>query len=301
MDQYSRAFYELKFSNRFMRLKAMAFQDFFADLMEKAYPAGDFIRVRPWGAQGDRKNDGYVRSRRMLFQVYAPYELGERATINKINEDFAGALPYWEKHFDTWVFVHNAMDGLPPSVATRLLELDGETTGIAVSWWGHEELRQEVFKLREEDIAALLGPAPSLRDFAQMGFAKLKPILDAIARREAPLDAEIGPVPRDKVEINRLSANVELLIQLGRRRSNVVRDFLAAYPDPQYGDEVVQAFRLKYEEVKNAGLTPDQIFQEVQIFAGGNLAGNPGHQAAVLTVVAYLFDQCDIFEGAKGE
>jgi len=62
MDRSSRAFYELVFENKFLRLRASAFQDFFADLMEKGYPGGDFIRVRPWGRQGDRKNDGYLRS-----------------------------------------------------------------------------------------------------------------------------------------------------------------------------------------------------------------------------------------------
>jgi hypothetical protein len=296
MDRYSRAYWEMGFENRFLRHKAMAFQDFFGDIMEKRCPGGDFIRVRPWGNQGDRKNDGYLRSRRMLFQVYAPNEFTERETIKKIDDDFDGALPYWKEYFNTWVFVHNSREGLSPGVTARLLELGQKQKDIEVTWWGFEELRRELFSLCEEDISALLGPAPSPRDFAEIGFEKIKPVLDVISRAPVPAELELSAVPRDKVQINRLSQNTELLIQLGRRRSHIVRKFLIGYPDPQFGDEVVQAFRARYDALRASGVGPDHIFQELQVFAGGERTSDTGHQAAVLTVLAYLFDQCDIFE-----
>ena len=86
--------------------------------MELRY-SGDFVRVRPWGNVGDRKNDGYLRSRRMLFQAYAPLVTRLRTLITKINEDFAGALPYWKEHFDEWILVHNHKDGVPADVLKR--------------------------------------------------------------------------------------------------------------------------------------------------------------------------------------
>jgi hypothetical protein len=67
--------------------------------MSKAYP-GDFIPCRPWGNVGDRKNDGYLKSERILFQVYAPNEMKMAETVKKIEEDFTEALPYWQKDFD---------------------------------------------------------------------------------------------------------------------------------------------------------------------------------------------------------
>lgn len=72
--------------------------------MEKRYPA-DFARVRPWGNVGDRKNDGYLKSKRQLFQLYAPNELTAAVTIAKIEEDFTGALPHWKEYFDTWILL----------------------------------------------------------------------------------------------------------------------------------------------------------------------------------------------------
>ncbi|MBN2716125.1 MAG: hypothetical protein JXX14_09745 [Deltaproteobacteria bacterium] len=299
MDQYQRAYWEMAFKARFLESKGMAFQNFFAEVMEKGYPYGDFLRVRPWGQQGDRKNDGYLSSKRTLFQVYAPNELKESVTISKIEEDFTGALPWWKEFFDTWVFVHNSREGLSPGVTSCLLSLKKEQKDISIQWWGFEELRKELFKLDAHDIGAILGPAPMSRDFVNIGFDKIKPILDTVSRAKANLEVTLSTVPRDKVEINRLSENTEVLIQAGRRRSDVVDKFFAVYPDPQFGDDVVQAFRQKYEHLRDAQLEPDRIFQELQKFAGGEAIGEPAQQAAVLTVLAYLFDRCDIFESIR--
>lgn len=118
MDQFTRAYYEAIFRCAFLEKGGEAFQDLFSSIMEKRYPS-DFIRTRPWGNQGDRKNDGYVRSTRTLFQVYAPNDLSEAATLAKIDEDYLGAIPFWKAHFDQWVFVHNSVIGLGPGVERK--------------------------------------------------------------------------------------------------------------------------------------------------------------------------------------
>jgi hypothetical protein len=109
------AFYELKFENAFLRTKGDEFQTFFERLMGLAYKA-DFMACRPWGKQGDRKNDGFLKSERRLFQVYAPNEMAASKAIAKITEDFEGAKKHWGSHFDKWSFVHNAEGGLPAHV-----------------------------------------------------------------------------------------------------------------------------------------------------------------------------------------
>src|SRR5450759_4443410 len=103
----SDAYYEQKFETEFLRAKGDAFQTLFERLMGLAYKA-DFMACRPWGNQGDRKNDGFLKSERRLFQVYAPNEMDAAKAKAKIAEDFEGAKQYWGKHFDAWVFVHNA-------------------------------------------------------------------------------------------------------------------------------------------------------------------------------------------------
>src|SRR5216684_4187790 len=112
----------------------------------------DFMPCRPWGAVGDRKNDGYLKSERLLFQVYAPNELKVSQTIAKIREDFTEALRQWKDHFDTWVFVHNTTAGLPPDVMSTLLDLQQHHPHITVTHWGFEELVLRFRKLSSDAL-----------------------------------------------------------------------------------------------------------------------------------------------------
>lgn len=46
-------------------------------------------------------------------------------------------------------------------------------------------------------------------------------------------------------------------------------------------------------------LHPDEIFGRLEAWAGGTANTTPAHKAAVLAVMAYLFDKCEIFEDAQ--
>ena len=100
---YAKISYEKDFRIAFLESKGDEFQRLFEKLMKKVYP-NDFIPCRPWGKDGDCKNDGYLRSQRKLFQVYAPNEIKKEEAIRKINEDFVGAKNHWEEYFDKWIF-----------------------------------------------------------------------------------------------------------------------------------------------------------------------------------------------------
>ena len=41
---------------------------------------------------------------------------------------------------------------------------------------------------------------------------------------------------------------------------------------------------------------PNQIFSELQAWVGGDQLGTTEHQMAVLTVLAYYYERCDIIE-----
>src|SRR5579864_2919048 len=134
MDKLKRSYYELCFENAYLKKVGNEFQDFFSEIMEKCHP-GDFQRVRPWGNAGDWKNDGYFRSARILFQVYAPNEMSANDAVTKIHEDFYGALRYWQQSFDTWVFVHNSRQGLGPHIVAKLNELTIYNSTITICSW----------------------------------------------------------------------------------------------------------------------------------------------------------------------
>lgn len=304
MDPLTRAFFELHFQVSFMKKRGEEFQDFFSSIMEKAHPA-DFQRVRPWGRLGDRKNDGYLLSERTLFQVYAPNELEAAKTIQKIEEDFAEALPYWRGHFSTWIFVHNSQEGLGPEVTKKLLDLGRLHPHLKIRSWGFEELRQRVFRLSEPDLASLLGPAfgpaPTSRGMDYLGIPDLRPVLEQIPRLPPPTEADLRPVPPDKLQLNLLSDHVATLLKAGMRRSPLIRRYFDARSDPTDRDAIAQAFRVKYEELRKGPLAPDEVFVALQKYVDAAPVVPAHRQEAVLAVLAYFFEECDIFERTQQE
>ncbi|VFM98881.1 MAG: hypothetical protein BECKG1743D_GA0114223_103734 [Candidatus Kentron sp. G] len=75
----------------------------------------------------------------------------------------------------------------------------------------------------------------------------------------------------------------------------MVSDFLNSWYDETLGDRLAVAFRAEYERLRGT-MHPNRIFSELQTWIGGSELGSAEHQMAVLTVLAYYFERCDIFE-----
>jgi hypothetical protein len=288
------AFYEQKFENEFLRTKGGAFQTFFERLMGLAYKA-DFMACRPWGNIGDRKNDGYLKSEHCLFQVYAPNEMDSAKATKKIKEDFEGAKPHWGNYFNKWVFVHNAVDGLPPHVQQLLFDFEVANPRIQIRPWGLEELRLRFRKLSSDDKASWFGLAPTDATKAILGFHDLQAVLERIADHPLPATTDIKDVPMGKIEANALSESVARLLKEGMSKSPLVANFLARWHDESLGERLAAAFKAEYQRLRGVNV-PNRVFAELQSWAGGESRGTPEHELAVLTVLAYYFERCDIFE-----
>jgi hypothetical protein len=292
------AYYELRFVDAFRSAKGDAFQTFFEKLMGLAYKA-DFMACCPWGNRGDRKNDGFLKSARRLFQVYAPNEMTEASAISKIKEDFEGAKVHWGTHFDKWVFAHNALDGLAPHIQTVLLDFEKANPGFTLEPWGLEEFRLVFRKLALDDLQSWFGFVPSDETKAHLGFSDLQVVLETIADQIVPSSQPVKDVPMRKIEANALSESVATLLKAGMAKAPLVEDFFGQWHDETFGERVADSFRAKYRDLRGK-LRPDDIFSALESWAGGSDRGSPQHQLAVLAIIAYYFDSCDIFEEPRG-
>ena len=298
MDGYSRAFYEVKFRLEFRSRSGEEFQDFFSSIMESRYP-GDFQRIKPGGPHGDRKCDGYLSSEKKVFQAYAPHTMESRGTISKINQDFTGAKEHWKEQMRAWVFVHNQWRGLPADVLIELNRLTAlvEKLGIVISRCCEPELKQVFFELSEHAIGGILGYSPTPRDFQVLDFKDLQIVIDAISQGSpTELQDDIKTVPPEKLKVNDLSESVQSLLVVGSRKSHLVRELFRKWHDPELGDRIANTFREKYKIFKRSGVAGDDLFQELWMFARGGGVTRPKDEAAVLAVLAFLFEECDIFE-----
>jgi hypothetical protein len=294
----TRAYYEQQFEIQYLRAKGIQFQHLFERLMGLAFK-GDFLACAPWGNAGDRKNDGFLKSARTLFQVYAPEQITASRAIRKIKEDFCGAKQHWGTHFDKWVLVHNSERGLPPDVIEFLLNIDAENPDITVEQWSFANLRDLFRQISIEDLSPWLGAAPTEETKAALGFHTLQPVLESLANTTTPSDIPVLDVPAGKLESNALSDAVASLIRHGMAKTPLIEKFFSQWHDESLGERIAEEFRNHYVRLRET-LPPSRIFEELQKWAGGSERGTPEHEMAVITVIAYYFERCDIYEAPRG-
>jgi hypothetical protein len=269
--------------------------------MGKVYPS-DFMACRPWGKIGDRKNDGYLPSKRILFQVYAPNEMSANESISKINEDLEGAKKYWEEYFNEWVFVHNTHDGrLSPQIIKRLEELKQENPEFRIGHWGYEELLIEFRKLHLVDLESWFGIAVDLQAYSNLGYEELHAVLQHIQVATSNDPDDVREVSRGKIEANLLSIAVADFLKIGMQKYRLVESFFRRWRDPNYEEQLATAFKQRYVEFRDQepALHPDRIFAKLEEWAGGTATKTPTEKAAVLAILAYFFDKCVVFEDAE--
>ena len=97
------------------------------------------------------------------LQVYAPVTVKISEWLNKIGDDFAGALLQWES-MRGWTFVHNQHDGLPPDVAQAILKIKGQNLVLTVEPWPPSRLLELSKNLTEERLIGLFGHPPREQD-----------------------------------------------------------------------------------------------------------------------------------------
>lgn len=289
--------YRLKFQYAFATKNGSEFQGFIEQIFKRRF-GSDFIPIKPYGASGDKKCDGILRSTKQLFQVYAPEQMKSSDTVAKVKEDFAGAVKQWGEHFTHWIFLHNQR-ALPPDVALCLIQLDGKDEK-KVMQWAEAEVENLVQALPAADLEAVFGVLPNFHNLSAVSAADIRTVIEVVAQQPAVVE-DVAVVQGGKLEANMLSEDVKALLRAGAQKSRLVGELFHKWHDPQLGDRIATAFRKKYLELKQLGVVGDAAFIELWYFAGGGRGGTAAHERASLALLTFLFEQCDIFEGAASQ
>lgn len=293
MHPETREMYEIRFKIRVYEGRGNVYQELFSDIMQRAHP-NDFMKTRPWGKLGDQKNDGFLKSERHLYQVYAPNEMTAPEAVKKIETDFLGALPHWGAHFDKWSFVHNAYDGLGPHIQQTILGLEQKHVPVKLFPFSPIDLARKLFGLSEEDIAQVLGVPYKPTRSAQITFDEIKHALEQLAHTLPEQPAAIHEVPPGKLTANGLSQNSRNLVRMGMGLAPRVGEFFDTYRfNPELGNRVAEVLRTEYVRLKKSGMSPDAIYSALFAFVRRHQQSS---EAAALAILAYFFERCDIFE-----
>lgn len=86
----------------------------------------EFTPIKTQGNIGDRKNDGYIPSKGIYYQVYAPERIDATEAINKIENDIDGLIKYWNdvcpiKEYN--FVINDKYKGAYPTINAKILEV----------------------------------------------------------------------------------------------------------------------------------------------------------------------------------
>ena len=154
---------------------ATEFQRLVEEASAKLRPG--FIKVRPYGSQGDNKSDGLYWEDGTHFQVYSPLDYKQDALLKKIEIDLAGAIEN-QKGLQRWVFVYNVRFGLQPDIEPALAEQRLKYPDVAIEPLSSEDLwaqmRDQLDVQRRAEVLLAAVPDYASLTLPQEGEAELK-------------------------------------------------------------------------------------------------------------------------------
>ena len=135
------------------------------------------------------------------------------------------------------------------------------------------------------------------RSVTRLSFEELKPVVEHIAKMLAnPMVTLDSPPSVTNLEKNSLDQESAEFLQIGRRRVSLVEDYFAEHHDLALGDKIATAMQSQYQLLLDTGLDSDRVLVGLQRFVGWDNGDTASHYTAVLAVITYFFDRCDIFE-----
>lgn len=278
-----------------------SFQEFFSIVMAQLH-GDDFVRVRPFGVLGDKGCDGYLVSNGQLFACYGAVA-GESKRVAKLTEkmidDYGKANAKLNSIMREWYMVHNLVEGMPVEAILTLKALADSDSKRKFGFIGIEGFKDRVFKLNPYQIEMLLGPAASESDAKNLDAATLRSLIHELATEADAIDfnsLDLRPVPPDKLVYNDLPNHWKLLITGGWKNAHLVGAYFDRHRDPLTGERVAKLFRDRYADLNAQHLQPGDIMASLYELVTGIGNVQPQQQVAAQALLAFLFENCDIFK-----
>lgn len=281
------------------------FEDLFVKIMCKSNP--NFKPVKAYGRIGDRKNDGFDRCTGTYYQVFAPENVKKENTIydavKKVREDFQGLKKHWNnicpiKEF--FYVVNDKYKGIPAPITQELIKLDKENPETKCDTFTSKDLEDSFILLSEDDIIDVINFIPDenigILDYSVLNEAILY-IRDSTGSNESSSKLVV-PDFGEKIEFNKLSDRVNHFLTFANYQIGDLEDFFKVNSDFVKA-ELQASFKEIYEESKS--IIPDTTlnFSDERFFyilKKASAREEKAYRDAVLVLMSYYFESCDIFE-----
>jgi len=307
MNSAERYFAKILFRNKILEYKGSEFQKFFVEIMEKSN--SNFRSVKPQGRQGDWKNDGYDSTTGTFYQVYAPERPEDRVSdaVKKLGEAFDGLLEKWNLLVPVRQFYFVFNDEFRyayPEVEESLLKLT-KKHGVKCSPFLAKDLQRVFESLTADDkMFCLQCLIPNVNDLSQIvAFEALNEVVRHVLNlpfevRKSIKSARPGFI--EKIQFNSLSEYVSSLLKSGEYQIGALQNYFEFEPDLKV--LLQERFSGLYEqgkiEIVGSHLErSDGIFFYILGKSAPNQTTSISN--AVIVLMSYYFECCDIFEPPK--
>ncbi len=284
------------FQNKILKADAQAFEDIFTSIMN--YAEKDFRSIKPWGNIGDRKNDGYIKSRGIFYQVYAPEDIRKSYidAVNKIRADFHILLDHWHPVNEFYFVVNDKYKGVNADCEQAIQEIKKKHNLDNADFLTAKDLENILFKLENDQIFLIAGNIPDPATIKQLDYSILNEVIGHIMK--LPLNKREGPktVLPDwdkKIEFNNLSEPVSHLLNNGYFQLHSLNDYLANNSN-FLADSLRDKMNEIYLQEKNNKKNGDDLFWAIVNCASPKV--EYVYQTSVIVIMSKYFETCDIFE-----
>jgi hypothetical protein len=292
-------FYEKSLARTLFKLKihesnGTAFERLFTDIMNYAYP--DFQQIKPWGNIGDRKNDGYIKSKGIFYQVFAPEDIRLKypEAVKKLVDDFSGLISQWSPVNEFYFVINDKYDGVNADIEismNKIITTNNLVDGKVVT---AKDLENILFSLADDQIINIVGHIPDPSKI-QLDFSILNEVIKYIMKLslDQPLPPDIKMPDWDrKIVFNQLSKATAQRLNNGYLQVNNLQKYLE-----NNSNFLADILRDKMNEIylsERKMYSGDELFWA--IVRKASPSNESSYQVAVIVIMAKYFEACDIFE-----
>jgi C-terminal domain 10 of the ABC-three component (ABC-3C) systems len=295
MDVQEKTFARQLFQNKILKADGQIFEDIFSAIMN--YAETDFQQIKPWGNIGDRKNDGYIKTKGIFYQVYAPEDVRKSYTnvVSKLKKDFDGLKAQWSPVNEFYFVVNDKDNGVNADCEKIIQEIkishNLNNAGILTV----KHLENILFELEDDQIFSITGFIPDPANIKQLDFSILNEVIGHIMKlplNEGDKSKIVLPDWNKKIYLNGLSEFVSILLNNGFFQIHYLDKYLK-----NNSDFLADSLRDKMNEVyshEKENTSGDELFWAVVNSASPK--AEHMYQTSVIVIMSKYFETCDIFE-----
>jgi hypothetical protein len=295
MDVQEKTFARQLFQNKILKADGQIFEDIFSVIMN--YAETDFQQIKPWGNIGDRKNDGYIKTKGIFYQVYAPEDIRKSYTnvVSKLKKDFDGLKAQWTPVNEFYFVVNDKDNGVNADCEKIIQEIkishNLNNAGILTV----KHLENILFELEDDQIFSITGFIPDPANIKQLDFSILNEVIGHIMKlplNEGDKSKIVLPDWNEKIYLNGLSEFVSRLLNNGFFQVHYLDKYLK-----NNSDFLADSLRDKMNEVysqEKENKSGDELF--LAIINSASPKAEYMYQTSVIVIMSKYFETCDIFE-----